>query len=133
MAGNFQFSLVSPERELVSQEAELVVVPGSEGDFGVLAGHAPVISRLRPGIVDVHAGGDKPTRYFVYHGLAEVTATSLSVLAEEAVPLAELDATGIDQKIKDAEEDIAEAKDEFEKAHYQEVLSHLEAVKAVVG
>ena len=133
MAEKLQFSLVSPERELVSHEVDMVVVPGSEGDFGVLPGHAPVISRLRPGIVEVRDGDGEPSRYFVYHGFAEVTRTSLSVLAEDAQLLEDLQIEGIDQKIRNAEEDVTVSKDEFEKALAEENLSHLRAVKDVMS
>lgn len=134
MAEKLHFSMVSPERELVSADVEMVVVPGSEGDFGVLIGHAPVISRLRPGVVDVfEEANGTPTKYFVYHGFAEVNAAGLTVLAEDAQPLAELDGQGIDQKIKNAEEDVSIAKDDFEKALAEENLSHLRAVKEVVS
>lgn len=132
MADRLSFSLVSPERELVSQDVDMVVVPGSEGDFGVLPGHAPVISRLRPGLVTVTADGmDK--RYFVYHGFAEVTVTSLSVLAEDATPVEELEGEGLTLKIRNAEEDVSVAKDAFEKALAEENLSHLQAVKAAIA
>ena len=132
MAETFSFSLVSPERELVNQEVEMVVVPGSEGDFGVLKGHAPVISRLRPGLVSVTADGAEK-RYFVYHGFAEVTDESVSVLAEDASPVDELEASGLDQRIKNASEDVSVAKDAFEKALAEENLNHLQAVKAAIA
>jgi F-type H+-transporting ATPase subunit epsilon len=132
MADTFSFSLVSPERELVNQQVEMVVVPGSEGDFGVLKGHAPVVSRLRPGLVCVTADGEEK-RYFVYHGFAEVTGESLSVLAEDASPVDELEATGLDQRIQDASEDVSVAKDAFDKALAEENLNHLQAVKAAIA
>jgi F-type H+-transporting ATPase subunit epsilon len=111
----------------------MVVVPGSEGDFGVLKGHAPVISRMRPGIVEVRDGDGNDLRYFVYHGFAEVTEDSLSVLAEEAVPFEEIDAGDLDRRIRHAEEDISVTEDAFEKALAEENLQHLQAVKDVVS
>ncbi|TNE37166.1 MAG: F0F1 ATP synthase subunit epsilon [Alphaproteobacteria bacterium] len=128
MADTFTFSLVSPERELVSEEVSSVVVPGAEGDFGVLPNHAPVIARLRPGLVTVTKDGEVK-RYFVYHGFAEVTQSSLSVLAEDAQPVEELKGDGLADKIKDAEEDVSVAKDALEKALAEEILSHLKAVE----
>src|SRR5262245_16984332 len=95
----FQFDLVSPERLLMSAEVEQVDVPGSEGDFGVFAGHAPVITTLKPGVVSVRAAGKGEERIFVRGGFAEVTLDRLTVLAEEAVPVAELDAVTLDQRI----------------------------------
>lgn len=133
MAETFSFSLVSPERELVSMDAEMVVIPGSEGDFGVLKGHAPVISRMRPGIVDVRDGQGAQNRYFVYHGFAEVTGETLSVLAEEAVALEDLDVSDLDRRIRHAAEDISVTEDAFDKALAEENLSHLQAVKDVVN
>lgn len=131
MADQFHFSLVSPERELVSADVDTVVVPGSEGDFGVLPGHASIIANMRPGILSVTTKG-ATTDYFVYNGFAEVTATSLAVLAEEAMPMADLRENGLGQRIKDAQEDVASAKDEHEKAHAQEALDHLKAIDAVL-
>ena len=90
MADRLTFELVSPERLLLSAQVDMVVVPGTEGEFGVLAGHAPLVSTLRPGVISVH---DEKTiqRIFVRGGFAEVTAAGLTVLAEEAIDLATLD------------------------------------------
>ena len=133
MAETFSFSLVSPERELVTMDAEMVVIPGSEGDFGVLKGHAPVISRMRPGIVDVRDGQGTESRYFVYHGFAEVTGETLSILAEEAVALEDLDVSDLDRRIRHAQEDISVTEDAFDKALAEENLNHLQAVKTVMS
>ncbi len=90
-AGKLHFDLVSPERLLYSANADMVVVPGTDGDFGVLAGHAPVISTLRIGVVDVKGAEDgADLRIFVKGGFAEVTAKGLTILAEEAAPLGDL-------------------------------------------
>ena len=119
MADKVTFELVSPERLLVSTEADMVVVPGGEGDFGVLAGHAPAISTVRPGVVEVHDEGKEPDRIFIAGGFAEVTPERLTVLAEEAVPVAEMDRANLEQRLKDAEEDLedAEMDDARHKAH----------------
>ena len=85
MAGTVEFELVSPERLLLSEQVAMVVVPGEEGNFGVLPGHAPLISTVRPGVIDVYASrAEVSSRIFIAGGFAEVTATSLSVLAEQA-------------------------------------------------
>ena len=97
MADKLQFDLVSPERLLFSGEVDMVVVPGAEGDMGIMAGHAPVMSTLRPGIVNVAAAGKPQERIFVRGGFAEVTPAGLTVLAEFTVPLAELDAAALDR------------------------------------
>ena len=119
MADKVTFELVSPERLLVSTEADMVVVPGGEGDFGVLAGHAPAISTVRPGVIEVHDEGKEPDRKFIAGGVAEVTPERLTVLAEEAVPVAEMDRANLEQRLKDAEEDLedAETDDARHKAH----------------
>src|SRR5262245_33022675 len=98
---SFPFELVSPISLVFSGDVEQVDVPGTEGDFGVLAGHAPFVSTLRPGVLTIHgAGGTK--RYFVREGFAEVNAKGLTVLAETAVPEADLDREALASAIKDA-------------------------------
>ncbi|HQS11195.1 MAG: F0F1 ATP synthase subunit epsilon [Rhizobiales bacterium 24-66-13] len=105
----FPFELVSPEKLLFSGQVQEVGVPGSEGDFGVMAGHAPFIATLRPGILTIHADGGAK-RLFVRGGLAEVNPTGLTVLAERAVPVEEIKPEMLRQLIKDAQEDIADAR-----------------------
>lgn len=129
MADKLHFELVSPERLLKSAEVDMVSVPGSEGDFGVLAGHAPFISTIRPGVVSVEDGGSEE-RIFVRGGFAEVTAKGLTLLAEEAIPVAELDAAKLAQDIKDAEEDVADAKDDEARATAATHLEHLKQIEA---
>jgi F-type H+-transporting ATPase subunit epsilon len=112
MAEPFQFELVSPERLLMSAPVDQVVVPGSEGYFTVLKGHAPFMSTLKPGVVDVTpAGGGAVTRIFVRGGFADVSSEGLTILAEQAIPLAEVDADMLAQQVRNAEEDVADAKD----------------------
>ena len=125
MADKVTFELVSPERLLLSVEAEMVVVPGKEGDFAVLAGHAPVVSTLRPGSVELYEGDQPTDRYFVNGGVAEVSLDRLVVLAEEAIRLDELDRAHLERKIKDAEEDLVDAKDDRTAAEAQERLDQL--------
>ena len=109
MADTIAFDLVSPDRLLVSTEAEMVVVPGTEGDFGAMAGHQPLISALRPGVVAIHNGGSTGDRYFVRGGFVEVTNERCTILAEEAIPVADLDRAAIEQRIKDTEENLVDA------------------------
>ncbi len=112
MADPFQFELVSPERLLMSEPVDQVVVPGSEGYFTVLKGHAPFMSTLRPGVVDVTPGGGGAVfRIFVRGGFADVSPDGLTILAEQALPLAEVDAEMLAQQVRNAEEDVADAKD----------------------
>jgi F-type H+-transporting ATPase subunit epsilon len=111
MAGTFKFELVSPERVLLSEEAVEVVLPGSEGDFAILAGHAPVISTLRPGVMNVTLPSGKK-RIFVKSGFADADPERLTVLAERAVELDGAAREAIDAEIAAAEADLAEAKDD---------------------
>jgi F-type H+-transporting ATPase subunit epsilon len=112
MAGTFKFELVTPERMALSQDAAQVVVPGVEGDFTVLAGHAPVISALRPGIIDVTLPDASKTRIFVKGGFAEVDAGHLTVLAERALDVAAMDAATIAAELETAQADLASATDD---------------------
>ena len=107
MAEKLHFNLVSPERELMSKDVDQVDVPGTEGLFGVLPNHAPFMSTLAPGVVKVTNGGEV-TRIFVRGGFAEVTPEGLTILAEEAVPVAELKGEEIARRIKDAEQDLSD-------------------------
>jgi F-type H+-transporting ATPase subunit epsilon len=109
MAEKVAFELVSPERLLISAEVDMVVVPGSEGDFGVLPGHAPLISSVRPGVIRIHDQGEVSERIFIKGGFAEVTPEGCTVLAEEAVLISELDRAGLEQRIEDAGEDLEDA------------------------
>lgn len=116
MADKVEFELVSPEKLLKSLPVDMVVVPGSEGDFGVLAGHSPLISTLRPGVIDVYEGERIVDRVFVAGGFAEVTETRCTVLAEEAVALSDLDRATVDKAIKNLSEDLDDAKSDADKA-----------------
>jgi len=110
MADKVEFELVSPERLLLSRAVEMVVVPGVEGDFGVLAGHAPLISTVRPGIIEVHEDGKITDRIFVAGGFAEVNAERCTVLAEVAMPVGEIDRGKVEAELKDLGDDLAAAK-----------------------
>lgn len=106
---DFHFELVSPERLVFSGEVQSVVVPGTEGQFTVLKDHSPLMSTLKPGVIDI-AEASKSIRFFVRGGFAEVSPAGLTILAERAIPIEEVDAAQIAADIKDAEEDIADAK-----------------------
>ncbi len=109
MVDKVAFELVSPERLLRSGDVDMVVVPGSEGDFGVLPGHAPMISSVRPGVVEIHDEGKEPERIFVSGGFAEVTGGRCTVLADDAVPVSDFDRAGLEQRIREAEKDLEDA------------------------
>jgi F-type H+-transporting ATPase subunit epsilon len=132
MADQIQFELVSPERLLVSQPVEMVVVPGTEGDFGVLPGHAPLVSTVRPGVIAVFEGSRVTQRIFVAGGFAEVTGERCTVLAEQAMPVADIDRATAEDEIRNAREDLAEAKDEAERARMEARLAAGEAKLAAL-
>ena len=132
MADKLQFELVSPERLLLSEAVDMVTVPGKEGDFGVLAGHAPVMATLRPGVINVDDAGRPQQRIFVRGGFAEVTPKGLTILAENAIPLAELDGAMLDQEIANAQEDVTDAKSDERRQSAQEKLDHLKQLRQVI-
>lgn len=127
MSDKLKFHLVSPERELFAGDVDHVVVPGSEGDFGVLPGHAPVMSAIRPGAVRVIDGGEE-RRIFVIGGFADVTPAGLTVLAEEAIDLAAVDGVELETDLKNAREDVADAKTDEQREEAQAKLERLEAI-----
>ena len=128
----FYFELVSPERLVFAGEVTQVDVPGEEGEFGVLAGHAPYIATLRPGMLTIFGDG-APQRIVVRGGFAEMGPTGLTVLAEQATPLSEIDAASIAQSIKDAEEDLADADNDAARDKARERLDQLNTLKAALG
>jgi F-type H+-transporting ATPase subunit epsilon len=129
----FRFELVSPERLIFSGDITQVDVPGEEGDFGVLAGHEPTIATIRPGVLTIHTEQTAPMMIVVRGGFAEVGPTGVTVLAQEVVPVDELDPAAINQAIKDAEEDIADAKDDVKRNRAMAKLDHLKTLKDALG
>jgi F-type H+-transporting ATPase subunit epsilon len=132
MADLIQFELVSPERLLVSRAVEMVVVPGSEGDFGVLPGHAPLISEVRPGVIAIFDGGQVQERIFVAGGFAEVTAERCTVLAEQAMPVSDIDRGATDSALKNARDDLGDAKSDLERAAAERAIAVGEAKLAAL-
>ncbi len=126
------FELVSPSRLLFSGEVASVAIPGSEGDMTILPSHAPVLSTLKPGTVTITRDGQKDEKIFVRGGFVEVNAKGLTVLAETAIPLADLDAATLAQQIKDAEEDVADAKSDDARDKAQMTLDQLKLLQAAV-
>lgn len=129
MAVKIAFDLVSPERLLLSQDADMVTVPGTEGYMGVIAGHAPLVSTLRVGMIDVLADG-QDQRFFIRGGFAEISPTKITVLAEEAIPMSELDIAVLDQRITDAQEDLIAAKSDEERSYCSQMVDDLKLVRA---
>jgi F-type H+-transporting ATPase subunit epsilon len=126
------FELVSPARLLFSGDVASVQIPGTEGEMTILPMHAPVLSTLKPGVVTVTKDGGATEKMFVRGGFAEVNASGLTVLAETAIPLADLDGAAIAAQIKNAEEDVADAKSDGARAKASETLDHLKSLQAVI-
>ena len=116
MADLIQFELVSPERLQFSRAVEMVVVPGSEGDFGVLPGHAPLISTIRPGTIDIYEGGAITERIFIVGGIAEVTPERCTVLADEAMAPDSLDRAALDAELQAVEGNLPSLRDHVARA-----------------
>ncbi|MDD9876954.1 MAG: F0F1 ATP synthase subunit epsilon [Magnetovibrio sp.] len=108
-AATVEFELVSPQKLVASEPVEMVVVPGAEGDLGVLPGHSPLIATVRPGVIDIHEKGKVRERIFVGGGFAEVSPERCTVLAEEAVPVADIDRAAAEARLAEAKEKAAQA------------------------
>lgn len=132
MAEKLNFALVSPERELFHGEVDHVVIPGSEGEFGVLPAHAPVMSVVKPGALRVFVDGVE-RRIFVNGGFADVTPEGLTVLAEEAIDLADIDPARLDRDLKDAADDLRDAASDTRREAAQRTLQKLEAMRAAMA
>ena len=132
MADTLKFELVSPERLLMSADVQQVNVPGSEGEFGVLPNHAPVLSTLKPGVIVVTGDDGKQDRVFVRGGFAEVNPAGLTILAEEAIHMDDLDAAALAQQVQNAEEDVADASDDIKRQKAQETLDQLKQLQSAL-
>ena len=127
----FHFDLVSPEKLLFAGEVNQVDLPGAEGDFGVLAGHAPLVSTLRPGILVIRdERGELPV--VINGGFAEVGPTGLTVLADMAVPREDFDVAVLSGQIKDTEEDVADEQDARKRDKLAHTLAQLTALQAAL-
>jgi F-type H+-transporting ATPase subunit epsilon len=129
---NFHFDLVSPARLVFAGEVGQVDVPGSEGDFGVLAGHAPLVTTLRPGILTVYRDSGTQ-RVVVIDGFAEVGPSGLTVLASSAVPIEEFNRDALQSEIKDTEEDVADTSDDWQRDKLSRRLGQLRALAAALA
>lgn len=109
------FELVSPEKLLLSEGADMVVIPGADGDIGAMYRHAPLITSLKPGVVGLYDGRTVRDRYFVAGGFAEITNERCTVLAEHPTKLSEIKQSDAEQELKDAREDVQDAKSEDER------------------
>ncbi len=127
------FELVAPERQLASELVDMVVAPGAEGDFGVLPQHSLFMSLLRPGVIEIHDGGAIRQRIFVGGGFAEVNERGCIVLAEEALPVEDIDLDRARQRLKNAQDDLGDAKDEVDRTRLEREIAIAEAQIAVAG
>ncbi|HSM40381.1 MAG TPA: F0F1 ATP synthase subunit epsilon [Afifellaceae bacterium] len=130
MAEAFQFDLVSPERLLMSQSVSQVVVPGSEGYMTVLADHAPVMTTLKPGLLEVTDEGGSVQEIFIRGGFADISPAALTVLADMAVPMEDLTADMLEEEMRLAQNELTEAAEDFAKhSAAQKKLDDLESFK----
>ncbi|MCA1939634.1 MAG: F0F1 ATP synthase subunit epsilon [Caenispirillum bisanense] len=133
MAETLEFELVSPEKLLVSEPVEMVVVPGAEGNFGALPRHSPMLTTVRPGVLDIYKGGKVESRIFVAGGFAEVNEERCTVLAEEAVRLEQLTRDVVEKRLQAARDASQEADTPAEKAQAQRQLAIAEAMRAAIA
>ena len=129
----FHFELVSPEKLLYSGDVEAVVVPGAEGQYTVMKDHAPVMTVLKAGIVEIKETPTKNSKLFVRGGFADVAGGVLTILAELAKPLEDFDAAQLAQEIKNAEEDLADAKTEEARKLAAQKLDQLGELKSAIA
>jgi len=116
MPERLEFELVTPERLLFSEMVEMVVVPGTEGNFGVLPGHAPLISTIRPGMIEIYKGQNVTRRIFVVSGVAEVTVERCTVLADEAALPDTLDRAAIETDLRILEGNLPSLREQVARA-----------------
>ncbi len=132
-AGKVAFELASPEALLVSAAVDMVVVPGVEGDFGVLPGHAPFISAVRPGVIDIYQGEKIERRLFVSDGFAEVNERRCTVLSSEAYPLEELEREEVVERLRESEDELRDADSDDEREAAEKDIAICEAMLAALG
>jgi F-type H+-transporting ATPase subunit epsilon len=133
MTDTLQFELVSPERLLLSQQVEMVVVPGTEGNFGVLPGHSLLISTVRPGLIEIYEGGKVKERIFVAGGFAEVNPERCTVLADEAVKLPDLNRAVLEGEARELEARLAATQDADARDMARRQLAVIDAKLTALG
>lgn len=133
MSEKIQLELVTPQKLTFSNPVQLVEVPGIEGDMGVLPEHAPCITQLRPGVVEIVESNAKRIRVFVSGGVAEITAERCTILAKEAIAVSEIKAADVKERLSEAERAHSKAKDEKTKIAAEADLEVAEAMAAVLA
>lgn len=132
MAEAFKFELVSPERLLVSEQVESVVIPGAEGEMTVMAHHAPVMTTIKPGVVTLKTAGGKEERYVVFGGFADIVPAGCTLLAESAVAVGDIDRADLARRIQEAKEDAADSKDDQSRSKAEQFLSQLTTLEGAL-
>lgn len=132
MAEAFKFELVSPERLLVSQAVESVVIPGAEGEMTVMANHAPVMTTVKPGVVTVKPASGSEERYVVFGGFADILPSGCTLLAESAVAVKDIDRADLARRIQEAREDVADAKDDQARTRAEQFLAQLTTLEGAI-
>lgn len=132
MAEAFKFELVSPERLLVSEDVESVVIPGAEGEMTVLANHSPVMTTVKPGVVTVKPVSGPEERYVVFGGFADILPSGCTLLAESAMLVGDIDRDDLASRIQEAREDLADAKNDEDRTRAEAFLNHLATLQDAV-
>jgi len=132
MAEAFKFELVSPERLLVSEDVEQVVIPGAEGEMTVMARHAPVMTTIQPGVVTVKPVSGSEERYVVFGGFADILPEGCTLLAESAVSVGDIDRADLTRRIQEAREDVADAKDDESRTRAEQYLAQLTTLEGAI-
>lgn len=132
MADSFNFELVSPERLLLSESASEVIIPGADGEMTVMANHAPVMTNVKPGIVEVKSDSGASNRYVVFGGFADILPDGCTVLAESAVHVDDIDREELEKRIQNTREDLQDAKTDADRSRIAERLDHLLTLQGAV-
>jgi F-type H+-transporting ATPase subunit epsilon len=132
MAEAFKFELVSPERLLVSEQVESVIIPGSEGEMTVMAKHAPVMTTVKPGVVTVKPVSGSEERYVVFGGFADILPEVCTLLAESAVSVGDIDRDDLSRRIQEAQEDVDDAKDDEARTKAEQYLAQLTTLQGAI-
>ncbi|MEO4001091.1 F0F1 ATP synthase subunit epsilon [Mesorhizobium sp. CAU 1732] len=132
MMASFKFDLVSPERLLVSEEVESVIIPATEGEMTVMANHAPVMTTIKPGVVTVKAASGSEERYVVFGGFADILPSGCTLLAESATRVKDIDRDELSRRIQDAKEDVNDAQDDATRTKAEQFLAQLATLQDAV-
>ena len=133
MTDLIRFELVSPEKLVLAADVQGVTVPGSEGDMGILPGHAPVMTTIRPGLLVVTTRSGSEKRFYVRGGFAEINPEQLTVLAQQSIDVEELNAADIAQEVQNLEEDVADAKTEEAREKAEFALNRLKELQSALS